>query len=88
VEASDLGSEKRALTDTWWTSSFGQCMVGEGVEGEQVLLGVLEQRGHLGQRLAQALERVGDELAGRIAIKDTTQYTNSVRSDADPRNKG
>ena len=42
---------------------------GEGVEGEQVLLGLLEQRRDLGQRLAQPLERVADELAGVLASR-------------------
>jgi hypothetical protein len=45
----------------------------EAVEGEQVLLGFLEQRGHFRQRLSQSFERVADELAGgraRVGIED------------------
>ncbi len=49
---------------------------GEGVEGEQVLLGLLEQRRHLGQRLAQPLERVADELAcciSRLGVEERAE---------------
>jgi hypothetical protein len=41
---------------------------GEGVEGEQVFLGVFEQVGDFRQRLAQPAERVADELARCVAI--------------------
>ena len=39
----------------------------EAVEGEQILLGLLQERRHFRQRLAQPLERVADELAGGLA---------------------
>jgi hypothetical protein len=44
-------------------------MVGrEGVEGEQVLLGLFQQRRHLGQRLPQPLERIAEQFARRLAL--------------------
>src|SRR5262249_14135765 len=40
----------------------------EVVEGERVLLGVLEQPGDLGQRFAEPLERLADELACLLSV--------------------
>jgi hypothetical protein len=41
--------------------------LGEGVEGDQVLLGVLEQLGDLGDVCAEASEHLADPLAGLVA---------------------
>jgi hypothetical protein len=46
---------------------------GEGVEGEQVLLGSLEQGCHLRQRAFKTLDRVAQELAcllARVGVED------------------
>ncbi len=49
---------------------------GEGVEGEQVLFGVLEQRGDLRRRRGKAVDHLADPLAGllaRVGVEDLAQ---------------
>ncbi len=48
----------------------------EAVEGEQVLLGPLQERGHLGQRRTQPLERIADSvlrLLARLGVEERAQ---------------
>ena len=58
-------------------AELGPVVGREGVEGEQVLLGLGEQVGDRGQRLAQPLERGAEQLACLLAIVNgcTTQET-------------
>ena len=48
--------------------SLVQCSAGKRVEGDQVLLGVLEQPADLRRDRLQALEDVADALAGLVAV--------------------
>ena len=53
---------------------------GEGVEGEQVLLGLFEQRRDLRQRLAQPLERVADSSRAGLAASALKSGRSSAAS--------
>ena len=65
-DADDVGAAPDLAVDPLERVGLAQLapvVGGEGVEGEQVLLGLLEQVGDPRQRLAQAFERVADQFA-------------------------